>query len=256
MRLDKYILEQGLCVSRSAAQDAIKAARVKVNDRIITKSAFEVKEEDVVIVEKNDQEFASRGAHKLYGALIDFRIDLKDRIVADIGASTGGFTDVCLSLGAKKVYALDVGCDQLIERLKQDKRVVNMEKTNCRYLHKEQFDELPDFACADVSFISLKQIIPSVYALLAGDKEMVLLVKPQFEAGKHDVGKHGIVKKGAVHVRVLKEMEIFLTSLGLYLHHCAPSAIAGRDGNQEYIMHVSTKAIQRSFDFRKIVSGI
>lgn len=254
-RLDVAIVERALLKTRSQAQDAIKEERVKVNDKVIKKPAFEVSETDVISIEEAELAFASRAGLKLFYALEEFKINLHDKVVLDVGASTGGFTDVCLRHGAKKVYAADVGSDQLIEELRNNPKVVNMENTNCRYLTPEMFDEKPDFVCMDVSFISILSIVPNLIPLLNENFEMVLLIKPQFEAGKKDIGKNGIVKDSKVHVRVLSEIVDALHALNLGVYHLTYSHLKGRDGNQEYVVHVTSKYNQPVFNYREIVNS-
>lgn len=253
LRLDLYLVEHGVCESRSLAQDAIQAGRVSVNGKTILKNSFSIHSNDEVNVVEAELNFASRAGFKLYGAAIDFNLDLSNRIVADIGASTGGFSDVCLTLGAKHVYAIDVGSNQLIPRLKNDSRITSMEHVNCRYLETSMFAQLPNFACMDVSFISIKLILPVLTEILTDNKEMLVLVKPQFEAGRVDVGKNGIVKNKKVHQRILNEMIQFVESLGLFIHHLDVSSIKGRDGNKEYVMHLSKQECHRVFQIKEIV---
>ncbi len=252
-RLDQYLVEQLHVPSRSKAQGAIKEGRVTVNGKVIYKNAYIVKRDDHVDVEEEKIAFASRAGFKLYHALMNFDIQLQDRIVIDIGASTGGFSDVCLQNGASYVYAVDVGHDQLIERLRQDVRVCNMEGTNCRFLKPDMFEKKPNFACIDVSFISLKLIIPSLLSVLDTTFDIVALIKPQFEAGYQDIGKKGIIKDSKVHMRILQEMVDYITSLGLYVHHLEGSSILGRDGNKEFIMHIRKDPIQKVFLYKQIV---
>lgn len=254
-RLDKGLVTVGLCDTRSRAQDAIKAGLVKVNGAAITKSSYAVHlETDQITMDSPEQSFASRAGWKLNGALDRFQIDLQDRIVMDVGASTGGFTDVCLQRHAKRVYALDVGHDQLLERLKKDPRVVNREGVNCRYLDASMFEERPDFACIDVSFISIKQILPSVLNVLGAKQEMVVLIKPQFEAGKAALNKHGVIRDVKYHRQVLSDMIQFVEAQGLFIHHLANSSITGRDGNREFVMHICNLPIHRVFDVFRIAS--
>lgn len=254
-RLDKGLVAMGCFDTRTRAQDAIKDGRIKVNGAIITKSSHPVDiETDVIELESLEQSFASRAGWKLHGALDRFQIDLKDRIILDVGASTGGFTDVCLNAHASLVYALDVGHDQLLERLKKDSRVVNREGVNCRYLEASMFEKTPDFACIDVSFISVKQILPSVLSVLGGRQEMVVLIKPQFEAGKAALNKHGVIRDAKVHRQVLQDMIQFVEAQGLFVHHLANSSIMGRDGNREFVMHVSNVPTHQGFDIFRIVS--
>ena len=252
MRIDQYLVAQGLIPTRSKAQDAIKSGRVKVNDRIITKSSFSIQEEDDVILASSSLSFVSRAGYKLYDVIDDFQLELKDRICMDIGASTGGFSDVCIRQGARLVYALDVGRDQLDPSLKQDSRIINREHINCRYLTRDMFSPLPDFACMDVSFISIKLILPAIKEVME-KVELVALIKPQFEAGKEHIGKHGIIKDKKIHVQVLKDMVSYVQEVGLYVHHLQASSILGRDGNKEFVMHVMSKPCTKAFDYKKIV---
>lgn len=252
MRLDVYLYNSGLCESRAKAQDAIAQGRVKVNGITAKKSSIPVEENMDIQVEAAALAFASRAGFKLYDVLEPFGIQLQDRICLDVGASTGGFTDVCLAQGAKLVYAVDVGKDQLIERLRNDARVVNMEGVNCRYLTRDLFACTPDFACMDVSFISIRQILPVLVSAFE-DLEIVALVKPQFEAGKANVGKHGIVKKEKVHIEVLQSMCDYVRSLGLYVHHLCASSVLGRDGNKEFVMHIKREECHTVFAIRSIV---
>ncbi|MEF9919883.1 MAG: TlyA family RNA methyltransferase [Erysipelotrichaceae bacterium] len=253
LRLDKYLSEHHLCNTRSLAQDAIDDERVLVNGVIIKKSSFLVDEEDHIEVSEAAYGFASRAGHKLDGALTSFQIKLEGRIIADIGASTGGFSDACLKRNAKLIYAIDVGHGQLLKELQSDKRIINMEGINARYLTSDMFEVLPDFACIDVSFISLTKILPAIKDVLAGSKEMVVLVKPQFEAGKKDVGKNGIVKSKKTHISVLNTIDEFVHSIGLYVQHVDVSSLTGRDGNLEYVMHISSVSNHQIFNYRELV---
>lgn len=253
MRLDKYIQEKGYASSRSRAQDLIQQGCVYIGDKIITKSSYDVKANDELKVILPEESFASRAGFKLFDVLEPFCIDLKDRIVADVGASTGGFSDVCLKQGAKLVYALDVGSGQLLERLKNDPRIINMEHTNCRYLEKKMFSQPIDFACMDVSFISAKLILSALFQVM-DHVEAVILIKPQFEAGKQALNKHGVVKDKKEHIKVLKDMVSFVESLGYYVKHLQPSSIVGRDGNHEYVMHVVQEHTQQVFNYEKLVN--
>lgn len=252
MRLDKYLVEAGLCPTRAKAQDAIKEGRVCVRDKIITKNSYEVEETACVEVKEATSRFVSRAGFKLYDVLQPFQIILKDRIVMDVGASTGGFSDVCLQQGAKLVYALDVGSGQMDPLLLKDPRLRNMEHVNCRYLTPAMFDQPIDFACVDVSFISLKLILPAMISCMQ-KKEIVALIKPQFEAGKAFIGKNGIVKDLKVHERVLKDMVAYIQELGLFVHHIAPSSVIGRDGNQEYVFHIQEEPCMNTFSYQAII---
>lgn len=253
MRLDRYLVEYGYFTTRAKAQDAIQAGNVSVDHRIITKNSYEVKEDSEIIVKEAALTFVSRAGFKLYDVLQPFDIHLEGRNVIDVGASTGGFSDVCLKEGANFVYALDVGSDQLAPELLKETRLCNMENINCRYITKDIFDHPINFACVDVSFISLQLILPAVVSCM-DVRELVVLVKPQFEAGKAAIGKHGIVKNKKVHERVLADMVSFVTSLNLYVHHIAKSSVIGRDGNQEYVMHIKEEPCNTIFDYKQLTT--
>lgn len=255
MRLDVYLATYKLTESRSLAQDAIKEGRVSVNAKIITKPSYELKETDCVEVKQADISFASRAGFKLYHALHQFQIDLKDKVVLDVGASSGGFSDVCLQAQAKKVYAVDVGHDQLIEPLRNNPKIINWENTNALDLRKENFQENIDFLCMDVSFVSIKSILPHLLSITDENCEYVVLIKPQFEAGKKDIGKNGIVKDEKAHIRVLNEMIDFLTSLQCGILHLTASELPGRDGNQEYLVHFNRQANLKVFHTVQIVKN-
>lgn len=252
-RLDQYLFDENYFDSRTLAKDAINEGRVKVSDKVITKPSYKVTEEDSITITSKEHEFASRGGNKLYYALQDFQIQLDNKVVMDIGASTGGFTDVCLQSNAAYVYALDSGRDQLIHRLKEDPRVKNMEGVNCRYLNKDMFDKKIDFVCMDVSFISIKLIVDAILAVVEPPFEFVFLIKPQFEAGKSNIGKNGIVKDKKVHIQVLNDFIHYFKEKNLGIEHLAKSKTIGRDGNQEYLIHLSHLPNHKSFDVSKIV---
>ncbi|MEG2800329.1 MAG: TlyA family RNA methyltransferase [Longicatena sp.] len=252
MRIDTFLQEHNYFTSRAKAQDALREQRVSVNGKRITKSSYQVDESALIEVEKSELTLASRAGFKLYDAIQDFDIDLQGRICIDVGASTGGFSDVCLKKGAAFVYAVDVGKDQLLPFLKEDDRVRNMEGINCRYLTSEMFEEKPTFACMDVSFISIKLILPSLLSIM-DTKELVVLIKPQFEAGRQYVGKNGIVKDEKIHIQVLSDMLNFISDLGYYVHHLQASSILGRDGNKEFVMHIKETPISRVFPLKQIV---
>lgn len=254
MRLDQALLKHGLVMTRAKAQDAIKAGRVKVNGAIITKNSYTVDDDARLELAQEALSFVSRAGFKLYDVLKPFQISLQDRIVMDIGASTGGFSDVCLQEGAAYVYALDVGCDQMAESLLSNSRLENREHVNCRYLTPDMFAKPINFACMDVSFISCKLILPAVIRCM-DQKELVVLIKPQFEAGRAFINKHGIVKDLKVHERILKDMHEFILSLGLHVHHIRKSSVIGRDGNQEYVFHIKADACQKQFDYKSIIQS-
>ncbi len=254
MRLDKALVQRGLVSTRAKAQDAINAGRVTVNGTVIDKNSYTVTDDAKIELAQETLSFASRAGFKLYDVLAPFQISLKDRIVMDVGASTGGFSDVCLQEGAAYVYALDVGSDQMASHLLNNPRLENREHVNCRYLTADMFDKAIDFACMDVSFISCKLILPAVIKCME-KPELVVLVKPQFEAGKAFINKHGVVKDLKVHERILKDMHEFICSLGIYVHHIQKSSVIGRDGNQEYVFHLKADVCHKLFDYKKIIQA-
>ena len=235
IRLDVLVTERGLCESRQKAQATIMAGLVFVDGQRSDKPGTPVAEDAHVEVRGHALRYVSRGGLKLEKAMQTFPITLEGKVCADIGASTGGFTDCMLQNGAAKVYAVDVGYGQLDWKLRSDARVVCLERTNARYLSAEQIPETLDFASIDVSFISLKLIFPALYALLREGGEVACLIKPQFEAGREKVGKKGVVRDPAVHLEVLENFlrhakENNFTVLGITY-----SPIRGPEGNIEYL---------------------
>ncbi len=235
IRLDMLLVERNLTDSRNRAQALIMAGKVRVNDQVLTKSGTLVNPEANITLEISD-EWASRGAKKLLKAFDCFDINVDGKICADFGASTGGFTDVLLRNGAAKVYAIDVGYGQLIWRLAIDPRVVIMDRTNARYLTRENFPDEIYFATCDVSFISLKLIIPVIDAILNNDSgEAVVLIKPQFEAGRKKIS-HGVIKDRNIHTEVLENVCEFITSDSqLKISGLTHSPIRGPEGNIEFL---------------------
>jgi 23S rRNA (cytidine1920-2'-O)/16S rRNA (cytidine1409-2'-O)-methyltransferase len=234
-RLDVALVERGLVDTRSKAQSLIMARRVLVNGQFVDKAGANVAGDDEVTVAELEHPWVGRGGMKLAHALKMFDINVHGKVCADIGASTGGFTDVMLKHGAAKVYAIDVGYGQLDVSLRNDPRVINREKVNARYLQPENFDEPIEFASIDVSFISLKLILPAVANFLRG--ELVALIKPQFEVGKHDVGKGGIVRDDAKRQAAVDSVVAFANENGFAVKAVIESPIRGAEGNVEYLMH-------------------
>jgi len=235
-RLDKLMVERGLAPSREKAQALIMAGQVVVGDHAAEKAGQQVTAEVEIRIKGDLLPFVSRGGLKLEKGLVAFGIDSDGRVAIDVGASTGGFTDCLLQRGAAKVYAIDVGYGQLAWKLREDPRVVVMEKTNIRNLQPEQLTLLPDLAVIDASFISLNLVLPPTLALLKRPAEIVALVKPQFEVGKGAVGKGGIVRDPKLHDEVLKRMELLAAELGAELLGICDSPITGADGNREFLM--------------------
>ena len=234
-RLDKLLVELNLVESREKAQALIMAGKVIVNDHAITKAGQKVLKDSSIRIKEN-LPYVSRGGLKLKKALDEFLIDVKDKIAIDVGASTGGFTDCLLQSGVKKVFAVDVGYNQLAWKLRQDLRVINLEKVNIRYLTKEELKEEPDIAVIDASFISLEKILPNVVSLIKEDAEIIALIKPQFEVGKGEVGKGGVVKDEALHEKVKENILSFVESLKLKVIGLTDSPIYGADGNKEFLI--------------------
>ncbi len=237
-RLDVALVERGLVDTRSKAQSLIMARRVLVNGQFVDKAGANVAADDEVRVAELEHPWVGRGGMKLAHAVEQFGIDLEGKVCADIGASTGGFTDVMLKHGALKVYAIDVGYGQLDVSLRNDPRVVNREKVNARYLQPENFDEAIDFVSIDVSFISLKLILPAVAGFLRG--ELVALIKPQFEVGKHEVGKGGIVRDDVKRQAAIDGVVACARELGFEVKGVIESPIKGAEGNIEYLMNAVT----------------
>ena len=239
MRLDQALVERGLCASREKAKRAVMAGQVRVNGQVAHKSSESVSFQDQIALE-GPERFVSRGGHKLEHALEHFGIDVRGWVAIDIGASTGGFTDCLLQHGASKVYAVDVGQGQLAWKLRQDSRVVVMEKTNARQLSPAQFGagfKPVDLVVIDCSFISLRKIVPPSIALLRASGKIVALIKPQFEAGKSEADKGaGVIRAAEVHQRVLKELAAFAATLpSLRWIDTSPSPLLGPAGNREFL---------------------
>jgi 23S rRNA (cytidine1920-2'-O)/16S rRNA (cytidine1409-2'-O)-methyltransferase len=238
-RLDLLLVERGLVESREKAKRVILAGLVYSNEMRLDKPGEKVDSDIPLTIKGNPLPYVSRGGLKLEKALKEFVISVKDKIVVDIGASTGGFTDCALQHGAKLSYAIDVGYNQLAWKLRQDPRVIVMERTNFRYVTPADLQHgMPEFASIDVSFISLKLILPVLKTLLVPGSDVVALVKPQFEAGKENVGKKGIVRDPKVHVNVLLSMIEFSLKEGYDVLHLTFSPITGGDGNIEFLLHL------------------
>jgi len=252
-RLDLYLSKDPFFSSRTLAQDYIKEGLVKVNGKIINKASYKIEDNDIVTWDKREIDFVSRGGNKLYGAILDFNINLNGKVVLDVGASTGGFSDVCLQNGASYVYAVDSGSNQLAEKLLKDPRVKSMENINARYLTKDMFDKKVDFVCMDVSFISIDLICDSLFSVLENPVECVFLIKPQFEVGKAFIGKNGIVKDKKAHKMVLDKYISYFTSKNMKIKHLSKSHTVGRDGNQEYLIHLSSEGNSTYIDTAKII---
>ena len=238
-RLDVVLVERGLCDSRSKAQALIMSGEVYVNGQKSDKAGTPVEDGVVVELRGNPCPYVSRGGLKLEKALRDFGVDPTGFVCSDSGASTGGFTDCLLQKGAKKVFAIDVGYGQLAWSIRQDPRVVCMERTNIRYVTPEQLGEPLDLSVVDVSFISLRIVLPAICALLKPTGQILCLIKPQFEAGREKVGKKGVVRDPAVHEEVLQNFLALAAELGLTVRNLTFSPVRGPEGNIEFLGHLS-----------------
>lgn len=242
-RLDVILIEKGLAASREKAKAMIMSGIVYVNGQKEDKagSTFDEKAADTVEVRGNTLKYVSRGGLKLEKAMECFALSLEGKTCMDVGASTGGFTDCMLQNGAVKVFSIDVGRGQLDWKLRNDERVVCMEKTNMRYVKPEDIGVLVDFVSIDVSFISLTKILNPVKACLKENGEVVCLIKPQFEAGREKVGKKGVVRDTKVHEEVIDQIMKFASSIGFSLLHLDFSPIKGPEGNIEYLLHLKNQ---------------
>lgn len=235
-RADETLFEQMNLETIELARALIMEGRVMAGDRKILRASETLRPDERLRVRGALDSYVSRGAHKLRRALEVFEIDLKDRVCVDVGASTGGFTDVMLRAGARQVYSVDVGYNLLDYRLRSDARVVCMERTNARFLKPEDFPERPDFGATDVSFISLKAVLPAALSVLLPGGRFAALIKPQFEAPKEDVGEKGVVRDPAVHARVLRDITEFIPTLGWRVNGLDFSPIRGPEGNIEFLL--------------------
>jgi 23S rRNA (cytidine1920-2'-O)/16S rRNA (cytidine1409-2'-O)-methyltransferase len=249
-RLDQALVERGLCESRERAKRLILAGQVRVNNQLADKPSDSVKPEDSLTLDAGEK-FVSRGGHKLEHALEHFKIDVTGLIALDLGASTGGFTDCLLQRGAAKVFAVDVGQGQLAWKLRRDRGVVVMEKTNARFLRPEQFSQPFDLAVIDCSFISLRKILPPAIPLLKTGGKIIALIKPQFEAGKAEADKgRGVITDTAIHERVISELREFVAAqtgfgqaeAGLLWRDVVESPLLGPAGNKEFLALIEKKS--------------
>ena len=237
-RLDVLLVEKGFFESREKAKAVIMSGCVYVNNQKADKAGTNFDENAAVEVRDNRMRYVSRGGYKLEKAMEVFPITLEGKVTMDIGASTGGFTDCMLQNGAQKVYAVDVGYGQLAWKLRSDERVVNLERTNMRYVTHEQVPEWIDFCSVDVAFISLKLILPAARGVCAENAEAVCLIKPQFEAGRENVGKNGVVRDQKVHIAVVEEIIDFCLNNGFSVLGLSFSPIKGPQGNIEYLLYI------------------
>jgi len=235
-RLDLLLVEKGLAPSRQRARAMIMAGKILVNNQPAAKAGTLVARDDHIELKGEDIPYVSRGGLKLEGALNELSLNIADCTCLDVGASTGGFTDCLLQNGAARVYAVDVGYGQLAWKLRQDPRVVAIDRTNIRHMPFEMIPEAVDIATIDVSFISLKIVVPAVMAFLKEKGFVLALIKPQFEVGKGQVGKGGVVRDHKLHDRVIEDLSSFFTGTGLLCENVIPSPILGPKGNREFFI--------------------
>lgn len=257
-RLDVAVFERGFAETREKAKALIMAGNVYLNGQKALKGGTDVRAADVIEVRGSVNPYVSRGGLKLHKAVNSFSLSLDGCICMDIGASTGGFTDCMLANGAQKVYAIDVGYGQLAWKLRCDERVVNLERTNFRYVTREQIPDEIDFASVDVSFISLRLILPVMHSLLKDGGCAVCLIKPQFEAGRENIGKKGVVRDKAVHRNVVSSICSFAAENGFCVLNVDYSPIKGPEGNIEYLMHIRKSpvgGIEWSGDVEQLVDA-
>mgnify|MGYP002623397011 CR=1 FL=1 len=238
-RLDIVLTEQKFFDSRAKAKSMIMLGKILVDGEKIEKAGTLINRDAKIEIIGREMPFVSRGGFKLQKALEVFKIDLREKISADIGASTGGFTDCMLQSGAKKVYAIDVGYGQLAWKLRQDDRVINLERTNIRNVTQENIPDILDFASIDVSFISLEKVLPVVKNFLSDNGEVVALIKPQFEAGRENVGKKGVVRDKKIHEQVLEKILTFAQEINFKICGLDFSPIRGPEGNIEFLAYLS-----------------
>ena len=253
-RLDVLLFEKGMVPSRERAKAIIMSGIVYVNNQKADKAGMSIPEDAEIEIRGKTNSFVSRGGLKIEKALNYFQIDPKDLCVMDIGASTGGFTDCLLTRGARKVYSIDVGYGQLAWKLRQDPRVVCMERTNIRYVTPEQLDDVPDFAVIDVSFISLKLVLPVVSNLLQEHGRVACLIKPQFEAGKGKVGKKGVVRDPEIHLEVLQSFIENAHEAGFHVYSLTFSPIKGPEGNIEFLGYLGKDGEDAELDPAALVA--
>lgn len=253
-RLDSALVIKGLTTGREKAKEYIKSGKVLVNGMAVTKPSADVSCDDDISIYGETLKYVGRGGLKLEGAIAEFGLKLDGFVCADLGASTGGFTDCMLQNGAEKVYAVDVGHGQLADKLAADERVINIEGTNVKDVDENAFESV-DFVCADLSFISCRYAADAVAKILKNNSQAVLLIKPQFEVGKQGLSKGGIVKDRKLHIQTLESLCLYFTSIGLKTLKLTHSPIKGGDGNIEYLALLvkSSSFTQPSFDYKTIV---
>lgn len=242
MRLDQYLVSEGFFESRNKAAQAIKNQEFSVNGKIAEKPSLIVEDDANVARVKSSALYVARSAQKLLHGICVFMPNWKGKVVADFGASTGGFCQVLLEHGAAKIYAIDIGTAQLHPSLLQEERIINREHTNARYLNADDFQDPIYGITADLSFISIKAVLPAIYNTLVPEGEAIILVKPQFEAGKKALNKNGVVSDLKIHRQVLKDVALYAENLGLCVKGISFSGLAGEKGNREYLLYLKKTA--------------
>ncbi|MDY0190387.1 MAG: TlyA family RNA methyltransferase [Desulfuromonas sp.] len=238
-RIDKLLFDLSLCSSRERARAMIMAGKVLVDDKVVDKAGTKVHIDAQIRLRGEDIPYVSRGGVKLAAALNHFSVSVSGRTAIDVGASTGGFTDCLLQYGVAKIYAVDVGYGQLAWSLREDARVINLERTNIRELATNDLADSPDLAVIDASFISLDKVLPATLALLAQHADIIALIKPQFEVGKGKVGKGGVVRDPEHHQQVIEKIKISAMQLGCFVNDVIASPILGPKGNREFLIHLT-----------------
>lgn len=235
MRIDQFLVSNYYFKSRSKAQDAIKQKAIYVDGKLIEKPSYEVTGTEKIEVRFETSKYVSRGGYKLEKAILEFNLDFSNKVILDIGSSTGGFTDCAIQNGARLVYSVDVGSNQLDDSLRNNSKIIVMENTNI--LDIEEFDETIDYLVMDVSFVSIKHVIPALIKFINERNSLVCLIKPQFEVGK--MINKGIIKDKKIHYKVLEDVILYLKEVGLYVNQLIPSPIKGGSGNIEFLALVS-----------------
>ena len=255
-RLDILLTEKNFFDSRARAKTMIMLGKILVNGQKIDKAGTMIARDAEIKILGEEMPFVSRGGFKLQKAIKSFELDLKNKIAADIGASTGGFTDCMLQHGAKKIYAVDVGYGQLAWKLRNDERVINLERTNIRNVTRKEIPDILDFASVDVAFISLEKVLPVAYELLSDVGEVAALIKPQFEAGKDKVGKKGVVRDKKIHAEVIERVLNFAKEINFKICGLDFSPIKGPEGNIEYLAYLSKNISAVEIDFAEKINSV
>lgn len=256
MRLDLYLTLNGYCESRNKSAYLVSSGAVLVNGKRITKASYPVNENDKVDIINDEKIYVARSAVKLLTAIDVFDLNLKDKIAVDLGASTGGFCEVMLDNNIRLVYAVDIGTNQLHPKIKSDKRIINKEHTNARYLSAIDFELPIDIVTCDLSFISLKLILNAVMCILKNGGEAICLIKPQFEVGSSYVGKNGVVKDLKLHIKTIADIAKYAFDLGFDVKDVAFSGLEGESGNREYLLYLKKTDKPTELDFSKINKAV